>query len=153
MAKTGDYQLGQEICQQVFCVYYAHMDEIDDDLVKAWLLKCTQNAIVDHLRKNGIRKEITLVSDYHETGNTLAEMDPDYCEKTVINNEFAGRILKEVRAVNESWYEVLVMICVDGMTHKQAAELLHVSEPVLRARLYRARSYVREKFGDEYWDD
>lgn len=151
MAKTGDYQVAQEICQQVFCAYYTHMDEIEEEVVKAWLLKCTQNAIVDHLRKNGLRKEIALGTDYQEKGSVVAEMEADYCENLVINTELTGRILREVRAVNESWYEVLIMICVEGMSHKQAAEKLHVSEQVLRARLYRARNYVREKFGDEYW--
>lgn len=151
MLKTGDYQVAQEICQQVFCSYYSHMDEIEQEVVKAWLLKCTQNAIVDYLRKNGLRRELILGNDYQDMGSAVAEMEADYCENQVINTELTGRILRDVRAVNESWYEVLIMICVDGMSHKQAAEKLHVSEQVLRARLYRARNYVREKFGDEYW--
>ena len=151
MVKTGDYQTAQEICQQVFCTYYSHMEEIEEELVKAWLLKCTQNAIVDHLRKNGLRKEIAFQSEYQESGNTLAETEPDCYVNRIINMELTGRILKEVRKVNETWYEVLIMICVYGMSHKQAAEKLHVSEQVLRARLYRARNYVKEKFGDEYW--
>lgn len=151
MAKTGDYQTAQEICQQVFCTYYSHMDEIDADLVKAWLLRCTQNAIVDHLRKNGLGKEIAFRNEYQEAGNTLTETEVDCCGNREIDMELTGRILKDVREVNESWYEVLMMICVERMSHKQAAERLHVSEQVLRARLYRARNYVREKFGDEYW--
>lgn len=151
MAKTGDYLTAEEICQQVFCIYYSHMDEIEENYVKAWLLKCTQNAIVDHFRKNALRKEVVCGNEYQETGNIVAEAKIDSYEDRVINMELTGRILKDVREVNESWYEVLVMICIDGMSHRQVAEKLHVSEQGLRARLYRARNYIRQKYGDEYW--
>ena len=153
MRKSRDYQLAQEICQQVFCSFYFHIDEIDEDLVKAWPLKCTRNALVDHLRKPSTQNEVIVKKDYQEHGNTIAHTDIDYCEKLVINQELTGRILREVRAANELWYEVLILICLYGMSHKEAPEKLNVSEQVLRARLYRARKFVREKFGDEYWNN
>lgn len=151
VAKTSDYQTAQEICQQVFCTYYTRMDEVDADFVKAWLLKCTQNAIIDHLRKNGLRKEVAFRNEYQETSNILTEMEADCYEDRIINMELTGRILRDVREVNASWYEVLAMICVEGMSHRQAAEKLHVSEKAIRAKLCWARNYVRDKFGDEYW--
>ena len=153
MKKSRDYQLAQEICQQVFCSFYFHMDEVDDDLVKAWLLKCTRNALVDYLRKPSTQNEVIVKNGFHEDGNTIVHTDIDYCEKIVINQELTGRILREVRAANELWYEVLILICLYGMSHKEAAEKLNVTEQVLRARLYRARNFVRERFGDEYWNN
>lgn len=66
------------------------------------------------------------------------------------SRDLAGRIFREVRAVNEQWYEVLILCCVEGMSYAEAAKKLDISESVLRARLYRARVYIKEKFGDEY---
>jgi DNA-directed RNA polymerase specialized sigma24 family protein len=43
--------------------------------------------------------------------------------------------------------------CVEGLSYAEASERLKVPEQVLRARMYRARTYIREKFGDEYQDD
>lgn len=150
MKKSQDYQLAQEICQQVFCSFYFHIEEIDEDLVKVWLMKTTRNALVDYLRKPSTRNEVVLASDLHEEGNTLAYTTADCCEDKVINQDLTGRILREVKAANESWYEVLLLICVYGMSREETAERLRISDQVLRARLYRARKFVREKFGDEY---
>lgn len=153
MKKSQDYQLAQEICQQVFCSFYFHIDEIDEDLVKVWLLKTTRNALVDYLRKPSTRNEVILANDPQENGNTLTYTVVDYCEDKVINQDLTGRILKEVKAANELWYEVLLLICVYGMSREEAAKRLQVSDQVLRARLYRARKFVRERFGDEYWNN
>lgn len=152
MVKSGDYQLAQEICQQVFCALYDHMNDVDSDYVKAWLLRSTRNALVDYLRKSSRRKEVTRdTEDDRESGIAQIETECDHYENKVINMELAGRILREVQEVNKVWYEVLVMICVNGMSHREAAAVMHVSEQVVRARLHRARGYVRQKYGDEYW--
>lgn len=153
MAKTGDYELAQEICQQVFCAFYIHMDTVEDDFVKAWLFRSARNAIVDYYRKTNIRNEVSLDAGSQRTESTSEEAGDMGCEDYVINSEMIGRILREVREANERFYEVLVMICVDGMSYEEAARELNVSEQVVRTRLHRARKYVREKFGEEYWGD
>lgn len=153
MKKSGDHQLAEEICQQVFCSFYFHIDEVDEDLVKAWLLKTARNALIDHLRRSSTKNEMVFSGDLYENGNTPAHTEADYCEEKVINQELAGRILKEVHEANKLWYEVLVFLCVYGMSREEAAEKLQISGQVLSARLYRARKFVRDRFGDEYWNN
>ena len=152
MKKTGDYQLAQEICQQVFIALYLNYNTVPDELVKAWLMRCTQNAIIDHIRKIHAKKnrhsEDTL--DVLETGNVVTAMKICHIEENMDNRELTGRILREIKAVNSRWYEALTMICIEGLTYAEASELLNVSSDVLRARVYRARTYIRERFGKEY---
>lgn len=152
MKKTGDYQLAQEICQQVFMALYMNYNTVPDDLVKAWLMRCTENAIIDYIRKINCKKhkhsEDTL--DVIETGSAVSELKVYSIEDNMYNRALTGRIMKEVKAVNELWYEALMMICIDGLTYAEAAEMLNVSSEVMRARVYRARTYVREHFGKEY---
>ena len=153
MKKTGDYQLAQEICQQVFVSLYLNYNTVPDDLVKAWLMRCTQNAIIDFHRKIHAKKhrhsEDTL--DVLEEGNVVsATVKVLHIEESMYNKELTGRILREVKAVNELWYEALTMICIDGLTYAEAAERLNVTSEVMRARVYRARTYIRERFGKEY---
>jgi len=152
MKKTGDYQLAQEICQQVFIALYLNYDTVPDDLVKAWLMRCTQNAIIDHHRKMHTKKhkhsEDTL--DVLEAGSAVSVVKPLRIEESMDNRALTGRILKEIKEVNALWYEELTMICIEGLTYAEAAEQLHVSSEVMRARVYRARTYIRERFGKEY---
>ena len=152
MKKTGDYQVAQEICQQVFISLYMNRNTVPDDLVKAWVMRCTQNAIVDYIRKTKTQKYFmeTTGPSTIELGNILADEKLHSVEDMMDNRALTGKILKEVRAVNEQWYEVLMMLCVDGLSYAEAAEKLGISIPVLRSRVYRARIFVREQFGDEY---
>lgn len=153
MNKTGDYQTAQEICQQVFISFYSNMDRISDDLVKAWLVRCTQNAIVDYLRKNRSKTEIQLdESSIAQSGNVLVEESVERYEEQRSDRELVGRILREVKAVNKQWFDILVMSCVEGLSYAEMAKRLKIPESVLRARMYRARVFIKQKFGDEYMD-
>lgn len=152
MDRTGDYQAAQEICQHVFMMFYKNMDKVAPGMAKAWLIRCTQNACIDYLRNSMVRKEVLSDISLSEAGNILPSESSDPCEESVINQELAGEILRDVREVNERWYEVLMLHCIQGMTHEEAAEALHISRTVLRARLYRARAYVRKHYGKDYLD-
>ena len=68
---TGDYQAAQEICQQVFVRYYEYIDRVSPDFEKAWLIRCTQNAVIDYLRKNKRRKELFLETPIGEVRDCL----------------------------------------------------------------------------------
>ena len=140
--ETGDYQAAQEICQQVFVRYYEYMDRVSPDFEKAWLMRCTRNAIIDYLRKNKRRKELFLETPIGEVR--------EVSEDKMNHRELLGKILAGVRKVNEQWYEILMLLCVEQCTHEETAQRQGISVMVLRARLYRARAYVRKHYGAEY---
>lgn len=48
------------------------------------------------------------------------------------------------------WYYVIMDICILQMSYEEAAKHLNIEVQVLRARLYRARRYIRKKYGEEY---
>ena len=85
-----------------------------------------------------------------EVGNLLVEKSIDRQEERIDQRDLAGKILSEVREVNAQWYDVLVLHCVEELPHAEAARRLQISETVFRARLCRARAYVRANFGEEY---
>lgn len=45
---------------------------------------------------------------------------------------------------------VIMDICILQMSYEEAAKHLNIEVQVLRARLYRARRYIRKKYGEEY---
>lgn len=150
MLKLGDYQVAQEICQQVYVALYANMDKVHPELVKAWLLRCTQNAIIDYMRRRKVRKEIISDTSIAEAGNILIEESMEIYEKKLEDRELTGRIMRGIREVNTLWYEALMLCCVDCLSYEEASAKLGVPVDVLRARVYRARTYIRKTYGDEY---
>lgn len=148
---SGDYQLAQEICQLVYERFYKNMDKVRPGMEKVWLIRCAKNALTDHYRKARVRREIyTEDIPPAEVGNLLVEKSIDRQEERIDQRDLAGKILSEVRKVNVQWYDVLVLHCVEELPHAEAARRLQISETVFRARLCRARAYIRENFGEEY---
>ena len=54
--RLSNEELSKECTQQVFLKYYEHMDVISEEMVKAWLLTCCKNEIIDYFRKIERRK-------------------------------------------------------------------------------------------------
>ncbi|MCD7737305.1 MAG: sigma-70 family RNA polymerase sigma factor [Lachnospiraceae bacterium] len=148
--KTSDYQLAQEILQQVFCEFYIRMDQVSPESEKAWLVRCTKNAVIDHLRGKQRWGELLVDTTTTEVGNLLVDETVTILEEQLDMQEFTKRILMEVKCVNEQWYEALTLCFVKELSYAEAAEISGVSSSVLRARVCRARAYIREKFWDEY---
>lgn len=149
--RSGDYQLAQEICQLTYEKFYKNMDKVKPEMEKVWLIRCAKNALTDHYRKARVQREI-YAEDISptEVGNLLVEKSIERHEERMDQRNLAGKILREVREVNVQWYEVLVLHCVEELSHAEAARQLQISETVFRARLSRARAYVRKNFGEEY---
>lgn len=59
-------------------------------------------------------------------------------------------VVRGFEKVNELWYEVIYYIFILKMGYDETAKLLDISPATLRARLYRAKNYIREKYGGEY---
>lgn len=148
--KTSDYQAALEVTQQVFCSFYEHMDRVKPEYEKAWLMRSAKNAAVDELRRRLKRGEIFLDACSSDIEDAFAEESLCCCEARIDKRAFTGRIFQEVKKTNQQWFEVLMLCCVEGLPYQEVSKLLQVSEPVLRARLHRARNFIRKKFLDEY---
>ena len=73
MDKTGSYDDAEEICQQVFVSFYLNMESVSEDLVKAWLIRCTKNAIIDYYRKASKQREIITDTSDAAIGNIAVD--------------------------------------------------------------------------------
>lgn len=146
--KSSDPELAKEICQHTFLNYYIHMDKIKDELIKPWLIMTAKNAVIDNYRKIESRRECPLVN----VENTALDYSVEKCPEILVSRELSFRILEDLYQINKTWYEVIVAICIEELTHEEAAKQLGCSDQVLRARLYRARKYIRKKYGKEYRD-
>ncbi|MCD7833162.1 MAG: RNA polymerase sigma factor [Lachnospiraceae bacterium] len=150
MKNTSDYYTAQDIEQQVFCEFYANLDKIYLGAERAWLLRSTRNAIIDFWRKRNKRGVAYVDFAVAEEGNLLVDERLMRLEDQVAAQELTQRIFEAVKAENVQWYEALVLCCVDDLSYREAAEILEVSETLLRTRVCRARAFIRENFWDEY---
>lgn len=149
-SKTQDLEAAEEICQDVFLHYYEKIEQIQEDLVKAWLLLCAKRKCIDYWRKRQNRQE----SSVGETAvlEVISENNLERVVDHVIQENFAWKILGELRQKNETWYQVIEAVCICEMEQEEAAAFLGISVQVLRARLFRARKFIRQEYLKEYKD-
>ena len=147
--RLGNSYVAEEVVQQVFTSYYTKMDHIGDSIIKPWLIITAKNATVDYLRKINSRIDLYTI-DYIQDFSIVAENNVEKVVENMVNSQLTLRILGDVKAMNEDWYNIIVLVCMEGMSQEKAAEQLGFSYSVLRAKLYRARKYIRKKYGDEY---
>lgn len=148
-AQLGSAEDAKELMQDVFCDFYREMTGVDEDLAKPWLYLTARRKCIDYYRKH--RKEEKRI--FPESFDLLELVSPDGAERLAERDsrvELACEILYNLKNENEKWYEAVDAVCVMGMQQSDAAEHLNLSVQALRARLSRARKYVRRKFLEEY---
>ena len=128
------------------------MDKVRPGMEKVWLIRCRKECADRSLSQDGskaksIRKDIPPARRKVKSSDRKSI---DRQEERIDQRDLAEKILSEVREVNAQWYDVLVLHCVEELPHAEAARRLQISETVFRARLCRARAYIRENFGEEY---
>ena len=147
--RVGDIYLAEEISQQVFTALYENLDKVRDESVKSWLIIATRTAIVDYFRKQKVRKE-KLEQMYQKRAERTVWDNTERIVERVAQERLSFRILDDLRDVNREWYEIILAVCLYGLPIKEAAKYLRMSPQALSARLYRARNYIRRKYGEEY---
>ncbi|MGN0275611.1 MAG: RNA polymerase sigma factor [Hominisplanchenecus sp.] len=149
ISRTGDWMLAEEICQQVFLNYFEWMDKIEDELIQPWLLLTAKNLIRDNFRKQQVRRNTQSMEDMSDVA-IVCDDNAERIIKHVADTMLTERILSELYERRKEWYDVIVDVCILEMSYEEAAKHLGVTMEVLRARLFRARKYIRKKYGKEY---
>ena len=148
--RLSNEELSKECTQQVFLKYYEHMDVISEEMVKAWLLTCCKNEIIDYFRKIERRKGFENIDAPEVEVHICSQDNAEYVVERLNREAFYTEVLTALRKKNESWYQIVWAVCVEELSQEEAAERLGISPEILRAKLYRARKYIRRKFKDKY---
>lgn len=150
ISRSGNDMLAEEICQQVFLQYFEQMNNISEELIQPWLLLTTRNMVYDYLRKMQVRKDTYSINGI-EDFMVIHEDNTERVVTRLSHSMLTERILEELYDKKKEWYYVIMDICILQMSYEEAAKHLNIEVQVLRARLYRARRYIRKKYSKEIW--
>ena len=106
----------------------------------AWLFRILRNSWIDMVRRKcGEGQSI----DIDEAFDLPGEAGPE----TVENRLLLGRTLKAIHELSEEQREVLLLVCVEEFSYKEAAEVLEVPIGTVMSRLARARKQLATLLG------
>ena len=147
---TGfDYELAEDVTQQAFVNFYKHMDSVKAELVFPYLLRSAKNILLNYYRfmKHECQQEST-IEEQKEVEYMTPFLEEDYFQKEQCKQlvELWDTILKEIKGINQGWYDVLSLLYYYDKTYDEIIEELGITKEVLYSRIYRAKQWIKKHY-------
>jgi len=130
---THDQDLSEDLVQETCARALAHLDQYRPNTrLDSWMYRIAQNLWIDQLRAQNVRGEIVSIAAVRNV--------PGSDGRVVTESRLSLLELKQCIAelpVNQK--ALLYLVCVDGLSYKEAAETLDWSIGTVMSRLARVR--------------
>lgn len=126
-----------DVLQEVFVRIHRGLGELrDGQSFGGWAYRIAARAVVDHLRtraRHPLAGEEPVEAPQPEEGEDLAA-------------ELTGCIALFVARLPSPYREAITLTELEGMTQKEAADVLGISLPAIKSRVLRGRTRIRAMF-------
>lgn len=133
---TGSREDAEDVAQEVFLKLHHHMERLPEDSdVAKWLYRVTVNQSLDlRRRRRAMAGEAVLegLGDGKQTALEQAEF-----------SEQRERLARWIPRLAEGERAALVLRDLEGLSTREAAEILGVSEETVRTSVHRAKEKLR----------
>lgn len=114
----------------------------DDERFGPWAYRVTRNAIIDHLRALARREALVSASD--SDAHEAADVDDEYPAE----QELATYVAAFVSLLPSPYREALTLTELEGLTQREAAEMMDISLSGMKSRVQRGRQLLRDALED-----
>ena len=141
-ALTGDADKGDELVQEACARALAGLDQWRPGTrLDSWMFKIAHNLWRDHKRASKVRGTQVSVDDALEL--------PGEDGRDVVESRLTlSRVLEAMAKLPENQQVLIALVCVDGLSYKDAAAILGIPMGTVMSRLARARRTLYEMAGE-----
>lgn len=145
----GDRSEAEDAVQETFLRAYRAIDRFDGRAeLSTWLYRICVNVSLNAIRK----RKRTDTSDIHDPRVPEAEAEPTQGNTNpghaVENAQLYARLASAMEELSPSLRSTVVLVLLEGVPQKEAAEALGCSEGTIAWRIHESRKKLREKLGD-----
>ncbi len=132
----------EDLVQDTMLRAYRGIGGFDGRHPRAWLLTIMRNAQINRVR----RRRPELLRDPDTTMERLADEDSGDLgpEAQVVDGVYDAAVETAVDALPEKFRAVVELVDIQGLSYREAAELLDVPTGTVMSRLHRARTRIRK---------
>lgn len=150
----GDRGEAEDAVQETFLRAYRAIDRFDGRAeLSTWLYRICINVSLNTIRRRR-RVDAADVNDPRlpepAADPTQGQNDPRHSMQAT---ELYGRLAKALDALSPSLRATVILVLIDGVPQKEAAETLGCSEGTIAWRVHEARRRLRDLLGDFLDDD
>ena len=150
--RVNDHDHVDDILQDVFVRVHRQMDTVNDPRrIVSWIYQVTRNAIIDHYRKPGSRREIPsglsaeleVLNEVSETSITTHHGDTaEPCA------ELAACLRPMIERLSRDYRDAITLVEIDGLTQQAAAKQMGISLSGMKSRVQRGRARLKQMLDD-----
>jgi len=133
--RSGDQDLSGDIAQNIFMKVWTKKIKLEKGSVKSLLFKMATDDFISHLRREKLKNQYTESLDLR--WNQEVEADEDLEDKKI-------RLQKALNQLSEKQKTALLMNKMQGLTHKEIAEILNLSEKAIEKRIRLALENLKQ---------
>lgn len=152
LALVGNDADAEEIVQEVFLAIYQKAKSFrGDSAFSTWLYRLTMNVSLTRLRRQKSGKAINLddfLPRYREDGHHQVRPVFNWANEVELRlekNELRGLLQEAMKQLPPAQRAVIVLSDIEGISNREICETLGLSMPAVKARLHRARLFLRGK--------
>src|ERR1700688_872129 len=146
---THNREDSQDVVQETFLKAFQHLSQFrEDSQFSTWLISITVNQSLMKLRKQRVKKEVSLDEEFQATEGILPIDAIDWTpnpEQLYWASELRDILASTLEGVRPILQRVFVLRDIEGLTIEQTAEVLNLSHAAVKARLWRVRMQLRER--------
>jgi RNA polymerase sigma-70 factor (ECF subfamily) len=155
----GNDAEAEEIMQEVFLTLYEKATTFRGDAaVSTWLYRLTANAAISRLRRRTQRQEV-LIDDYlpqfqadgHHQERPLIDWSLEL-EQSLVRDEAHQLLRQAINALQPLDKAVVVLSDLEELSQRETGEILGLSVAAVKARLHRARLFLRGRLATSLGD-
>jgi len=150
---NGDHDAACDVVQQTFCKGIERLDSYRGEAaLYTWFCQICRNTLIDYCRTNNVRtRNVIPLEDHANVQAVIASLTAPVSEQPE-NAASRGDVVRLIQATLDAlparYGDVLELKYVEGLTVKEIARRISLSEKATESTLTRARAAFRDAFTD-----
>ncbi len=137
-ALTGDTDRGDDLVQDTCARALSRLEQWEPGTrLDSWMFRIAQNIWLDQRRSAKVRGTVAEIDEAYDVSG---EDGRDIVESRLV----LKRVADGINQLPEEQRVLIALVCVDGLSYKEAADILNVPIGTVMSRLARARRVLHD---------
>ena len=149
---THNHSDADDLSQEAFLRAYRAIKGFNErSSFYTWIYRIAVNVSINHLKKRSRYADVSFderIAVESSADMRIAPTHADTPRELLRNKETEERITAAIDSLPVAQKTTIILVCMQDLSHKEAADILRCPEKTISWRLYQARIKLKEKLGD-----
>ena len=139
---VSDWETARDLLQEGFVKVFTHIDSYTGNgSFEGWIRKIFVNSALEHLRHADVLRESTDLDQTAEVAQT---------DSSPLSDISAAELMQLVQSLPAGFRTIFNLFAIEGYSHKEISERLHITESTSRSQYTRAKQLLQRKVNALY---